>query len=483
MKITILLLARLGDIYMAWPAIRALRRMHANAEITVVTRPKFQAALSGLTEINRVETVPTTEILEPLIRLQMDPKEAFDKLSVFVDQLKAKKSDWVINWSFSPFSSYLTHAISSAETKVTGYSRFEDGYLCLPDDMSAYFYAQVGVGRANRFHLIEILASMIDVDLIPEDFAAPQMDVSRDFNLPENYIVFHIGASEKSKTLSPSKWISIISHYKKSHKNPIVLIGAKSEVELAEKIMSGASSDLVHNLVGETQVTDLFPIIQNAELLVGCDSAPIHIATLTDTPCLNISLTTVNFWETGARAEGSIVYRILSEEELPADRCAQTISKFLNNEAHELGLIPVQSGTPSYRALTTYQSDFDWNLIQAIYLQKDFPASQEAHYYEGIQKMSDINQIMIEQMKSVQHNLAVDRIAEIVQRGEEVIETIAKLVPGLVVLVRWYQTEKVRIAPASQADVLAKTIQVQEMLQKILNLYMEYSAQKNKELA
>ena len=483
MKIVVLLLARLGDIYMAWPALRALRRAYPDASIEVVTRPKFQVALAGLEVVDKIHLVPTTEILEPLIRLQMDPKESFDRMSAFVDQLKSSPANWVINWSFSPFSSYLAHSLTSEGTRVSGYTRFDDGFLCLPDDMSAYFYAQVGVGRANRFHLIEVMASQAELDLIPTDFKAPTITSSQDFSLPEEYVVCHIGASEAQKALSASKWMSVISHLRKLHPMHVVLIGSPNEQHLAESVMSGVPENMVINLVGKTQVSDLFPIISSAQLLVGCDSAPMHIATLTGTACLNLSLGAVNFWETGPRAMGSMIYRAASEEELPAEKVASIIHRFLSGDAQDLSVISVEEGTPSYRVLTTRQSDFDWQMIQALYMQKDFPANSDQRFNEGIQRMNEINTLMIEQMRAIQPTMAVERIAGIIERGEEVIETIAKLVPGLVVLVRWYQTEKVRIGPGTQAQVLQQTINTQEMLQKVLDLYVEYSAQQSKELA
>lgn len=483
MKIVVLLLARLGDIYMAWPALRALRRKYPDAEIEVVTRPKFQSALTGLDVINKIHLLSATEILEPLIRSQIDPKESFDRLSAFIDDLKNTKADWVINWSFSPVSSYLAHSITHPSTRVTGYTRFDDGFLCLPDDMSAYFYAQVGIGRTNRFHLIEIMASMADLDLVDEDFAAPaDLVKNQKYELPEDYIVLHVGASEVHKSLSTSKWISIISQLRHRHPIHVVLIGSERESIIAESIMSGVPEHTAINLTGKTSVSDLFSIIANAKLVVGCDSAPMHIATLTQTACVNISLATVNFWETGPRATGSVVYRAANENEVPADKVAQIIHRSLSADAQDLSVIPVQPGTPSFRALTTHQSDFDWNMLQALYLQKDFPAHSDKHFYQGIEKLNEINQLMIEQMQSVQQSLAVEKISGIIERGEEVIETIAKLVPGLVVLVRWYQTEKVRIPPGPQSEVLNKTIEIQLMLQKVINLYMEHSAYKNKEM-
>ena len=166
MKILVLQLARLGDIYMSWPAIRALRRQFPEAEIHVLTRPRFAGAFEGLTAVHKIHLLPTKDILAPLVQPKMAVQESFDRLTKFVDELYFMNFDKVYNLSFSPLSSYLTHYVSNSETEVHGYTRFRDGFFCIPDDMSAYFYAQVGIDRPNRFHLIEIFGSIVGSDLV-----------------------------------------------------------------------------------------------------------------------------------------------------------------------------------------------------------------------------------------------------------------------------------------------------------------------------
>ena len=145
MKILILQLARLGDIYQSWPAIRGLRRQYPNAQIDVLTRPRFIAALDGLEAVNEKLVLPTQDLLGPLVQVDLDIKAAYEKVSQYTDDLKAKNYDWVINFSFSPFSSYLAHAVSNENTKVSGYTRHSDGFLAIPDD-ECLFLRSSGVG-------------------------------------------------------------------------------------------------------------------------------------------------------------------------------------------------------------------------------------------------------------------------------------------------------------------------------------------------
>lgn len=476
MKILILQLARLGDIYLGWPAIRALRRNYPAAEIHILTRPKFSGALEGLTAVDKIVLLQTKDILAPLVQDQPDVTMAFNTLSVQIDQLKAESYDWVINWSFSPSSSYITHAISSESTKVSGYTRYSDGYLRIPDDMSAYFYAQVGVGRPNRFHLAEIFGTMAGVDLQEEDWLPPDLTGAWKMQVAPNTITIHIGASEQKKALSTSKWISILSQLRKKCSNPLILIGATHERHIGEKIMTAVPGGNVYNLVGETSLTEVFQILAQSALLVGCDSAPMHMASLTKTNSLNLSFTTVNFWETGPRAPYSYLMKGENEDDFVSDKVAGLAYSILHGEKIDLAVVLGQKGTPSYRAFCPKEQDEQWELVQAIYQGTPFPEISDSLFAEGVARLSEINLLILDQLKFVEGGGALDKVAGIIDRGEDVIQAILRLVPSVGTLIRWYQTEKIRIGPGDRAQVLAKTIHIHDLLQKVLDIYQEKAA-------
>lgn len=470
MKILVLELARLGDIFQTWPALRGLRRLYPQAEIEVLTRARFQAAIEDLDVVNRQRILPTQDILAPLFDIQMDVKGAHDRMLQFATELKKENYDWILNFSFSPFSSLLTHAISHETTKVSGYSRTEDGFMAIPDDMSAYVYAQVGVNRPNRFHLAEIFGTMVGVDLIESDWRPPAGLLSHP-QAPQ--VLIHVGASDTRKQITPIKWATILNQFIKISDAKIGLIGAATEASTAEQILSSVSNDRIQNFVGKTNLKDLFSLIKGAELLVGADSAPMHMASLTGTCCVNLSLSSVNFWETGPRAPGSVVLRGQDETEFVSDKVALAMKRALCKEKQELSAITVQAGSPSYWHLAPKDSDFQWNFLRAIYMGEDFPPNETELFRDGIIKLADINLLMVEQIEAIQKGTDISKVASIIDRGEEIIETIGKLVPDLTPLVRWYQTEKVRIGPDSQEKLLEKSLHIQNLLQKVLNLYLE----------
>lgn len=474
MKILIIQTARLGDIYLMWPAIRALRRSQPMAEIHVLARESYAGALEGLAEVDVVHRISSRELFEKLLSASVDESllnsAVFIQLTEQLESLKSLNFDKVVNMSFSPVSSELTYFISSPDTEVVGYSRQSDGYLAIPDSMSAYFYAQVGYDRPNRFHLAEIFASMMGLDLLPSDWSSPALPTIS-VNLPNEYVAVHVGGSEAHKTLSVSKWISILAQMRKLRPVKIALIGSSSEKMKAAQVEAAADENEIINLVGELSLLETMSVIKGARCLIGPDSAPIHMASLVQTPVLNLSVGRVKFWETGPRSANSIVLPADNETDLPSDVVADMMMRLLHGHRLPMGTIESAPGTPSYVGASKKDSDFDWQLTEAIYLGKDFPVPQDPLFLEGVRRLDEVNQFLIEQLSAIGSKESLERRAGLLDRSEEIIETIAKLVPSVIPLVRWYMTEKVRIGPGSIQDIVIKNIETQNLLQGVLDLY------------
>lgn len=467
MRILVLQLARLGDIYQAWPALRGLRRNHPDAEIHVLAREKFAGALQGLEAIDVVHILPTQEILSSALD---DETAALEKVSQLTTGLAARGWDWIINLTFSPVSSYLAHTLQGEVTKLTGYTRFPDGYLAIPDAMSAYFYAQVGSGRPNRYHLAEIFATLCEVDIVPADWRPPELP-ELPVELPSEFVAVHIGGSEGHKALSVSKWISVLSNLRKLRPIPLVIIGAAAEKQIGEQIRSVAPDGEILNCAGDLTLMQSMALIQKARLLIGPDSGPIHMASLTGTPVLNLSLGQVKYWETGPRSLGSVVLCGETEDDLPSDQIADFVMRMLQQQRLPLGTIETSPGAPSFTGHTTTEEEFSWNLLRAIYQGEPFPTPIDDLFPSGLQQLDDVNRFMIETLSNVRDAQDLQRKAALLDRGEEIIETIAKLVPSLIPIVRWYQTEKIRVGPGSIEEIRQKNLETQMLLQGLIEVY------------
>ena len=64
MKILVIQLARLGDIYQTWPSVFALKRKYPEAKIDLLVRERFAAATHGLSAVDEVVHFPSREVLD-----------------------------------------------------------------------------------------------------------------------------------------------------------------------------------------------------------------------------------------------------------------------------------------------------------------------------------------------------------------------------------------------------------------------------------
>jgi hypothetical protein len=238
--------------------------------------------------------------------------------------------------------------------------------------------------------------------------------------------------------------------------------------------MGSVSGDQVMNLVGLTTLTESFQVIAGATILVGCDSAPMHMASLTGTRCLNLSLGRTNFWETGPRSKGSWILRGATEEDMASDRIATLINLMLEKGRAPVGIIQTQEGTPSYSGLFPKDVEFQWKFTQAIYQGTPFPEPVSDGFWQALDQLTEVNQFLIEQLEAIKGGAALESLAALMDRGEEVIGAIARIVPAWAIA--WYQTEKLRIGPGDQGVVLDRTIEIQGLMAKLLEVYQDMKA-------
>jgi ADP-heptose:LPS heptosyltransferase len=107
--------------------------------------------------------------------------------------------------------------------------------------------------------------------------------LSGKLKLEHHYIVVAPGASWYPKQWPAVNFIDLISKLHIDFKLSIVLCGGPKEIELCKKIEADISQDWIINLAGQTTLIELVELIRGASLLIGNDSAPIHMAAVTGT--------------------------------------------------------------------------------------------------------------------------------------------------------------------------------------------------------
>lgn len=482
MRLCLLQLARLGDIFQTAPAINAYKRINPEHHITLIVRNKFAEAAQLLTHVDKIIELPSAFILKPLVQDQADTNETIERLEGWLNDIRQNQFDKIVNLSFSPLTSWLTAFLQQSAVKdveICGYSRTSDGYLAIPDDMSAYVYAQVGWDRSNRFHLNEIFGTLMGVDLEPQDWNIKSL---KPFILPTgqtgDYLTIQVQASSEDKSI-PAQKISVLLNQLKTHiQTPVVLLGSTKDQETAEMIVNSTSYPFIINLVGKTSLTESAAIIKQATLLLAPDSSLQNLASLTQTITLLVACGPVNFWETGPRKPGSMVLNYALPEDINVDELTQAVASLMNHTLPTTvaGYVST-AGNPCYQPhFLNVIPSFSWLLIKAIYQGADLPATMPGHFVLAIEKLNDVNQFTIEVLEQIQNGASLKEKAPFLERANEIMMAIYDLCFEIKPVIDWFNTEKLRIGPGSDQEVLVKTL----ACHRLLNELCQYVFDQNK---
>lgn len=471
MKVLILQLARLGDVVQSWPTLRAIKRNCPEAQIDFVVRSKFKAAAEHCESIDRIIEFDTQSILGPCFS-EREPdyvlQTSLDQLEEFIDELH-DHYDLVINLSYSPVASYLTYLLSQQATEVRGYSRFSDGYLSLPDEASSYFYAQVGPQRPNRLHLTDIFAATAGLVLENSDFRFPDT-IKNDSPKEGEYLVIHVGASQPEKNCSAKKWAQIIRAITAVYDGTVYLVGTGGE-RLASMY---ALPDSVVDLCGQTNIKDLFQLVQGSRGVVACDSLLVQIANLSSVPTVNLSHRSVNFWETGPRIAGSRILRFSDGDRLQASEVACVVSEMLRGTYLFKNAIQVGKSFDheSISGEFSRKQEFQWELTKALYFQNGFPVIDDMRIYKAFSKIHELAELGLEQVASIESRKNLEMAAGILNYIDDLMQSLAQIEGRISPLIRWFQTEKLRVGPGEIQQITLQTKTLFQTLKKICGLYV-----------
>lgn len=482
MKILVIQLARFGDIYQTWPTLKGLKRLYPDAEITFLVREKFAAATEGLSSIVKVVTFETAHILAPVLFDAQGETEAAKRLDAFVEAHQGKY-DQIINLTFSPFSSYLTDTLATEQTAIRGYTRTSDGHLSIPDDASAYFYAQAGVHRKNRIHLTDLFGMVGGVNIEAQDFDA---NFESDQDVKAGCVVVQVGASTSNKTLTPAQWTKVIRTLSAKTDRTIYIVGSREDRGIPLSIHGLPN---VLDMRGSTSLRATFALIAHAEFVVAPDSVTVHMASLADVPVLQISIGPVRFWETGPRAMGSRIVRI--------EETTESADSIILEEAERMitGAPPLATtfeATSESGVIYSGQLDnedpievFSWELIKALYMDNTYPVIEEQRTHLAFMRLTELVDLGLEQLAYVRRPQSQEIAFKILNEVDSLMDQVSELDVRVRPMVNWFLTQKIRIGPGPFESVLQQTEKIFQDMQTVLKVYnrgVEWNAELPKDM-
>ena len=235
--------------------------------------------------------------------------------------IQKKVIDALVNFSYCSTSKSLC-SLLKARHKL-GPFICEKSNEVIVDRWSQYFRANVFTGNNNVFSLVDLYKLIL----------GNKNYRFKDLNLNErtNIVVIHPFTSQERASWSSRKWIEMLYALIKKENICIYLVGGTTDIKEAETIYNAALirpflKNIV-NCVGIKTVLEVYLLLEKAKLFIGHNSMVGHLAALSETPTLTISLGNSRPIETSPYNQNGLVLspRIQCFPCRPEDPCSNFI--------------------------------------------------------------------------------------------------------------------------------------------------------------
>jgi ADP-heptose:LPS heptosyltransferase len=296
-KILLVQLKRIGDLILTTPAIRCLREVFPQAQITLLA----DSSCRGL--------LPALEVDECLVHEKRGGNAWIHR------QLPFLRPDWCLDFSGTDRATFFC-TLSRARRRVN-FLRFRGKFLrrLLYSD----FVDSSVRHRHTADHYTDLLQPLgIARENVPLSLRLPPADITASLlgsrGVANPYAVIHAGTARPEKYWLPERWAAIADSLREKNGLLPVFTGATAADELAHlsairAAMKGPSVDLT----GATDLAGLAGVISGARIFCGVDTAAMHLADAVRTPTVALFGPT-NPYQWRPRHTQAIVLRADTEE-------------------------------------------------------------------------------------------------------------------------------------------------------------------------
>jgi ADP-heptose:LPS heptosyltransferase/GT2 family glycosyltransferase len=317
-KILAVKVDHIGDFITAFPAFRRIKERFPAAELTVLAAKASLSLAAMEPAIDRVIEFNFFHARSEKGRLAVMKKE----LAALAARLAPERFDLAIDLRRQPDTRpILQH---SGARWLAGFQRnYEHPWL----DIAVEFEGDIAL-HWKRSHVTDSLNGLVDavsahceadrrIIRDPVDREAARQLLARVLARLETTIApdrpvvcVHTGAGSVNKQWPAASFAGLIDLLAGEANAEIMIIGGPDESAFAQSVIKLARRrDAVKNLVGRTGLRDLPSVLRAADLYVGNDSGPKHIAAATGVPTIGIHSGSVDSGEWGAVGPHALTIR------------------------------------------------------------------------------------------------------------------------------------------------------------------------------
>ncbi|HIP36483.1 MAG TPA: lipopolysaccharide heptosyltransferase family protein [Crocinitomix sp.] len=257
-KILVVRFSSIGDIVLTTPVVRCLRQEFPRAEIHYLTKSSYKVLLVQNLYIDKIHTIKKD-------------------IGEVIDDLKQENFDFIID---------LHHNLRTFRLKLRLHTK---SYQFPKVNFKKWLLTVFKINKMPDKHIVDRYFECVNElgvvnDLKGLDYFIPKQDEInlKQYHIPDDFIVFVIGAKFATKRLPTQKIIDIV----KQIPHTVVLLGGKEDKNRGREIADACSN--VIKLCGDLNLNQSASIIKQAQKVITHDTGLMHIASAFNIPIISI---------------------------------------------------------------------------------------------------------------------------------------------------------------------------------------------------
>jgi len=287
MKVLIVKVSALGDVVHALPVLSHIREVHPEAEIDWLVEEGFSSILEDHPLIQRVIKLRTKRWRKQSLLTTLK------EVSSFIRELRSRRYDLVFDLQGNSKSGACT-LLAKGSAKY-GFNRANVREW--PNLLATRYH--VALDEADH-HIAQRALAVVRAALPAEKRVAPVgplpvneaarqriAEQLKQFSLNRPLVVCVYGTTWQTKLWALESWKELVKRLQKEQGlQPVLTWGNDEEKKAVEQIAAAAGGAAIVWPRGSLQ--DLVALLDWADLVVGCDTGPIHIAAAVGTPTVSL---------------------------------------------------------------------------------------------------------------------------------------------------------------------------------------------------
>lgn len=289
MRILVLSLLRVGDLFQQRPLLKRLRELYPTADIEVVTNLSCLSSKKLFPEITAWHGFDRDRFQKSLGTAEIPLLAPVVDLENWIAGFTSEPIDLLLNFTHNRLSAQMAAMIPAREKRgllaeVRGFRVFENSWL-------RHFNDRFSVKNGTPFHYAEALAGSFAIDL-----PAPPVSETKG-----STVFVQALTSDQKKNWSLSSWKNLVDQIRLERPElNVKVLGAEFE---EEKLLTVFESEDLAILDWE----HLQVALQKSQLLITGDTSVKHLAASLGVPILELALGSADPFRTGVYAKNAFV--------------------------------------------------------------------------------------------------------------------------------------------------------------------------------